>query len=70
MAYLDLWELKAEEAVTKGDKAFAQIFETLKTQQYTKEQVIKEVLVDHFGLKIPDPTSSPALGCPKDLARS
>jgi len=70
LAYLDLWELKAEEAVTKGDKAFAQIFETLKTQQYTKEQVIKEVLVDHFGLKIPDPTSSPALGCPKDLARS
>lgn len=69
LAYLESWELKAEEAATKEDKAFAQIFETLKTQQYTKGQVIKKVLVDHFGLKITDPTFARAPQSPKDTGR-
>ena len=54
LAALELWELKPEEAETKEDKDLVQIFKDLKGQKYTKEQVTKEVLADHFGLEIED----------------
>jgi len=70
-AALELWELKAEEAVTEEDKDFVQVFERLKDQRYTKEKIVKEVLADHFGLEIPDkstPTNASVSQSPKDTA--
>ena len=70
LGFLDGWDTNPSKELTKTETAFAQIFETLKAQQYTKEQVVKEVLVDHFGLKIPDPTFAQVSQSLKDAGHS
>lgn len=52
LSILEYWDLDPEKATTKPERAFSQLFKALKDKLYTKEQVAKEVLVDHFGLKI------------------